>query len=137
MQEKEEQHKVLRFEESDISNETRSLLTSLSELQTKLSLNTSDPAKLNELQFSKKLANIEKGFSVSKMEKDVLDIERAVKKEEDDVSILENFLGEVNTRSLVTDVRRENSRIETQKAINDVMSKLVSVNLISNQYKLN
>ncbi|KAL5290379.1 hypothetical protein ACFFRR_009995 [Megaselia abdita] len=122
--EKEEQIKTLGFEVTDISNETHSLLTSLSQLQTKLSLNTSDPEKLEEYFFAKKLDNIEQSLSVSKLKQDILDLETSLKKEEEDVNILELFLEDVKSKKLVTDVQKENHKIETQKAINDVMAKL-------------
>jgi len=122
--EKEEQIKLFNVEVSDVSNETHSLLTSLSQLQTKLSLNTNDPEKSRELYLTKRLENIEQSLSVSKLERDILDLDTALKKEEDDVTVLEQFLKDVNTKQLVTDVQTENHKIETQKAINDIMSKL-------------
>lgn len=82
---------------------------------------------MGELYFSKKLENIEQSLSVSKLERDILDLETALKKEDDDVNILQIFLEDVSSKKLVTDVQKENNRIETQKAINDVMAKLVSI----------
>lgn len=90
-------------------------------------MNTTDPANARELYLTKRLENIEQCLSVSKLERDILDLETALKKEEDDVNVLEQFLEDVNSKQLITDVQMENHKIETQKAINDIMSKLVSL----------
>lgn len=102
------------------------MLTSLSQLQTTLNLNTSDPEKLKELYFAKKLENIEHSLSVSKLERDILGLDTELRKEEGDVNILEHFLKDANSKKLVSDVQKENHNIETQKAINDIMAKLVN-----------
>lgn len=134
-QEKEEQLRILGFDISDLSDETHSLLTTLSQLQAKLGVNTNDPDKLKELYFSKKLENIEYFEAASKMKRDIQELECSLEKEEDDISFLEKFIEDVSSKKLVTDAQKENNRIETQKAIKDVMNKIVS--LINNIFGIN
>uniref|UniRef100_A0A0K8TQZ1 Putative erc protein 2 n=1 Tax=Tabanus bromius TaxID=304241 RepID=A0A0K8TQZ1_TABBR len=107
----ERQLKMCGIDLSDLPNDTLRLLDEMAEIKCETKLHSLDMSFIDEFYFTKKKEEIENSLTLSKMKREIESLKKQIKKEKDEIKILQDFANSVS-REVVA-----NEELTTMQAI--------------------